>query len=102
MTQTTGDEVAHVVVHGQVQAVGFRAWVHHQAELRGLDGWVRNRRDGSVEALFRGDAQVVTAMIEVCRKGPAIARVESVERVDGAGPDDDAARPAGFRVLGTV
>ena len=102
MTRPTGGEVAHIVVRGRVQGVGFRAWVHHQAELRGLGGWVRNRRDGSVEALFRGDPQVVQAMLEVCRKGPSVARVDAVEQVDGADPYADDAAPGGFRVRGTV
>ena len=103
MTQQAASGIAHVMVRGRVQGVGFRAWVHHQAELRGLDGWVRNRRDGSVEALFRGDAGTIGAMVEVCRKGPSFAHVESVERLDDADPEADAATPAGgFRVLGTV
>jgi acylphosphatase len=55
------------LVHGRVQGVGFRAWVQHQAELRGLDGWVRNRRDGTVEAVFSGPGSAVEAMIAVCR-----------------------------------
>ena len=59
-----------------VQGVGYRAFVDHEARGRDLEGWVRNRRDGSVEALFAGPAEVVAAMIVACRRGPSSARVE--------------------------
>ena len=59
----------HVLIHGRVQGVGFRAWTQHQAELHGLKGWVRNRRDGSVEAVFSGPADLVEVMLKACRKG---------------------------------
>jgi acylphosphatase len=71
--------VVHVIVHGRVQGVGFRAWTHHQAELRGLEGWVRNRRDGTVEAVFSGPGDRVDAMLNALRQGPAGSRVERVE-----------------------
>lgn len=64
-----------VVVHGHVQGVGFRAWTVHEALRRGLEGFVRNCRDGSVEALFVGDAETVAAMLAACRRGPPSARV---------------------------
>ena len=67
-----------VVIRGRVQGVGYRAWVEHQARRRGLQGWVRNRRDGSVEAVFDGADDVVANMIASCRKGPASARVDDV------------------------
>ena len=68
-------DIRHVTIRGRVQGVGYRAWVEHEALRRGLDGWVRNRRDGSVEAVFAED-----------------------------GPDDLAARHAGekFSLLPTV
>jgi acylphosphatase len=62
-----------------------------QANSRGLRGWVRNRRDGAVEALFAGPADRVEAMIEACRSGPPAARVDAIERV----PADDSGM-AGF------
>jgi acylphosphatase len=74
--------IIRAVIRGRVQGVGYRAWIHHQAELRGLQGWVRNRRDGSVEALFSGPAETVRAMLEVSRQGPAYARVDAVETSD--------------------
>jgi acylphosphatase len=93
--------VVHALIHGGVQGVGFRAWVQHQAELRGLGGWVRNRRDGTVEAVFSGPTEAVEAMLAACRHGPAGATVNKVER------DDDPAvtpRPTSdrFDILGTI
>src|SRR4051794_1037107 len=65
-------------ITGRVQAVGYRAWAVDRARQLGLRGWVRNRRDGSVEALVTGEDDAVAAMIEACRRGPAAARVEDV------------------------
>jgi acylphosphatase len=74
--------IIRAVIRGRVQGVGYRAWIHHQAELRGLQGWVRNSRDGSVEALFSGPAEAVRAMLEACQQGPASARVDAVDTGD--------------------
>ena len=71
--------IRHVAIRGRVQGVGYRYWVEQQARARGLEGWVRNRRDGSVEALFAGPPDVVSGMIASCRRGPASARVNAVE-----------------------
>jgi acylphosphatase len=74
------DEVVRrVLVQGVVQGVGYRAWVEREANARDIEGWVRNRRDGSVEALFAGPAAVVTEMIVACRQGPRMAKVEAVD-----------------------
>jgi acylphosphatase len=70
--------IRHVMILGRVQGVGYRYWAGQQASLLGLEGWVRNRRDGSVEAVFAGPDAVVTQMIETCRGGPTAARVDSV------------------------
>jgi acylphosphatase len=87
-----------ILVKGRVQGVGFRAWLHHQAELRGLSGWVRNRRDGAVEAVIFGPKEAVDAMLAVCREGPATARVAAVEIVS-----QDPERPdRGFEVRPTA
>jgi acylphosphatase len=96
-------DIRHVIIRGRVQGVGYRAWVEHEALRRGLAGWTRNRRDGSVEAVFAGPADAVAAMIEACRRGPPSARVEAVD-ARAAGADDLAARHAGekFSVLPTV
>ena|ERR1700742_1362988 len=73
------DTIRQVTITGRVQGVGYRAWVAHQARARRLEGWVRNRRDGSVEALFAGPADVVSGMVTRCRRGPASARVDAVQ-----------------------
>lgn len=67
-----------VTIRGRVQGVGYRAWLDHQARLCKLEGWVRNRRDGSVEALFAGPASVVAEMVALCRHGPPSARIDNV------------------------
>jgi acylphosphatase len=70
--------IRQVRITGRVQGVGYRYWVEQKATARGLEGWVRNRRDGSVEALFAGPAGVVSDTIALCRRGPSSARVEAV------------------------
>ena len=64
--------IFHVIVRGRVQGVGYRAWVEDEATARHLEGWVRNRRDGSVEALFTGPANIVSDMVALCRRGPSL------------------------------
>lgn len=76
----SGAAAVRVEIRGRVQGVWYRAWTVEQATLRGLRGWVRNRRDGSVEALLIGPADKVEAMAELCREGPPAARVDSVQR----------------------
>ena len=89
-----------VVVRGRVQGVGYRAWTEITALERGLQGWVRNRRDGSVEALFIGSKDDVAAMIEACRNGPPGTRVDALDHRE-AREDDVALRRRGelFSVL---
>ena len=96
------NRVVHVLIRGRVQGVGFRAWTRHQAELRGLEGWVRNRRDGAVEAVFSGSEAAVEAMLNACRQGPSGAVVKEMER--GHGDLSTIPRPGSgrFEVLGTV
>ena len=73
--------IRHVVFRGRVQGVGFRAFVEQQAMEFGVEGWVRNRRDGvSVEAVFAGVAETVATVIEACRKGPPHGRVDATGR----------------------
>lgn len=80
MSESISDRVLiRTVVRGEVQRVGFRAWTQHQAQLHGLTGWVRNLRDGSVEALFAGPANAVEIVVRNLRQGPRGARVEAVE-----------------------
>ena len=73
-----------LTISGRVQGVGFRAFVQREAQRRGVRGWVRNRRDGSVETLLIGETAVVAEMEAACRRGPAFARVTAVERVEAA------------------
>ncbi|UGY03688.1 acylphosphatase [Bradyrhizobium quebecense] len=75
--------IRHATIRGRVQGVGYRAWVDEQANSRGLEGWVRNRRDGSVEAVFAGAEAVVADMIAACGRGPFSARVDAVQAVSG-------------------
>lgn len=85
------DRAVRVRIHGRVQGVWFRGWTQREARALGLDGWVRNRADGTVEAVFRGPASAVAAMVERCRQGPPAARVDRVEEHAEPGPV-----PAGF------
>ena len=95
--------VRRIVIRGRVQGVGFRAWMEYQAGKRGLEGWARNRRDGSVEAVFAGEPRAVGAMLEACRDGPPGAWVDKVEHAEAAA-EQLALRQAGelFSLLPTV
>ena len=97
------DVIFQVVIRGRVQGVGYRAWTEVTAEERGVEGWVRNRRDGSVEALFAGPEELVLTMIELCHEGPPGARVDAIDQRE-AGAEDLALRRRGelFSVLGSV
>jgi acylphosphatase len=92
-----------VVVRGRVQGVGFRAYVEEEARERRIAGWVRNRRDGAVEAVFAGSLDEVDGMTAAVRRGPPAARVEAVD-VTQAGDEDLRQRLAGevFSVLRTI
>jgi acylphosphatase len=96
-------KVIHLVVRGRVQGIGYRAFVEHAALKLGLAGWVRNRRDGSVEAVFAGAPEKLDAIIEACRHGPLGARVDALDQRDG-GAGDLALRRTGelFSMLPTV
>ncbi|MEX1109638.1 MAG: acylphosphatase [Dongiaceae bacterium] len=78
-------KIVRAVMTGEVQGVWFRAWTIEEATKRGLRGWVRNRRDGSVEALFAGDPARVDTMLAACREGPPMAQVENVEIHEAGG-----------------
>ena len=73
----------HVIISGRVQGVWFRGWTKQQASSLGLTGWVRNRRDGTVEAIFQGDAADIDAMINACWQGPPAASVADIRVADG-------------------
>ena len=97
------ETIRQVTIRGRVQGVGFRYWVEEQAMARNLEGWVRNRRDGSVEALFAGPADVVSEMIASSRRGPPSARVEAVQEEPASVDALNLRRPGErFSVLPTI
>jgi acylphosphatase len=85
-----------VRIEGRVQGVYYRAWTEQTARRLGLDGWVRNRRDGSVEAVFSGPEIQVDEMLKRCAGGPPDANVTKVTVTDEGGEP-----PSGFQVLPT-
>jgi acylphosphatase len=87
-----------LAIKGRVQGVGYRDWTMTMGHRLGLTGWVRNLRDGSVEALIVGDETAVGTMIEACRKGPAMARVDEID----IEPVDLDVLPSGFTLLPTA
>ena len=89
-----GKCTVRVRITGRVQGVCYRAWTERTASALGLCGWVRNRGDGAVEALFSGAAGPVAEMLRRCREGPPGALVEEVAAVEEIG-----AAPAGFVIL---
>ena len=93
----------HVFIRGRVQGVGYRAFVEYTALEHGLEGWVRNRRDGSVEALFAGPVTTVAQVLEACRRGPPGSRVDAVDERDGSS-SELSRRRAGerFSILATA
>lgn len=88
----------HLRIHGIVQGVGYRAGFDAQARALGVSGWVRNRRDGSVEAMIRGDDTVMQRLIAWAQHGPAMARVDHVDVTDA---DDTQVNVSGFSILPT-
>lgn len=92
----------HVSIHGRVQGVGFRAFVEDEALRRGVRGWVRNRRDGSVEAMFAGEAVMVADVIDACRRGPPGSRVTTIDQREASADELKLSRPGElFSVLPT-
>lgn len=86
-----------VIVRGKVQGVGFRAYTEMQAQALRLDGWVRNRSDGTVEAMFSGEAGVIERILIALRVGPPHSAVVNVRSL----PEDETPVQPGFRVLPT-
>jgi acylphosphatase len=77
-------KAVRLVIKGRVQGVGYRWWAVQTARRLGLDGWVRNRRDGTVELVAVGPDEALEALIWACRQGPSAAQVASVDRFDAA------------------
>lgn len=82
-----GLKSVHVRISGRVQGVWYRGWTVEQAQRLGLTGWVRNRADGSVEAVFQGTDAGVETMVKMCREGPSAARVGGIT-VEPTAPQD--------------
>ena len=78
-------KTCHLRIRGRVQGVGFRMYTQREAQRLGVNGWVRNRRDGSVEAVVQGDEKAVDALVEWTHKGPPSARVTDVQVNPGEG-----------------
>lgn len=93
--------IVHLIVKGRVQGVGFRAFVEDAALAGRLEGWVRNRRDGSVEAVAAGTTEQVDGFLDAVRRGPRAARVDSVD-VRETGEATPGSSTKGFTVLPTV
>ncbi|MCZ6848518.1 MAG: acylphosphatase [Alphaproteobacteria bacterium] len=87
----------HLRIRGRVQGIFFRRWVMEEATRRGIRGWVRNRADGSVEAVLAGEMGAVRAMVEACRQGPSGAQVagSSSIRANSLPPTMISAKPSG-------
>ncbi|MBD8907108.1 acylphosphatase [Methylorubrum zatmanii] len=91
---STDRKTIRAVIHGRVQGVSYRAWTKKRADLHGVAGWVRNRPDRTVEALFSGPAAAVDALLAECRRGPFAARVDDIA-VTQAEPSE----AEGFEIL---
>ena len=79
----------HLRISGRVQGVGFRAYMQREAQKLGVNGWVRNRHDGTVEAMVQGSQEAVDALIDWARQGPPSARVTDVKTSEGSGDYSD-------------
>jgi acylphosphatase len=97
MTDVKSRKCVRLRISGRVHGVGFRDWTQRTATRLCLDGWVRNRSDGTVEAVLAGPAPVIDDMVARCQTGPRMARVDAV-RVE----DEIEAPQSGFSVLPTL
>lgn len=86
-----------VVIDGRVQGVGYRDWMVREAARLGVHGWVRNRRNGTVEALVAGEEAAIQALLSLCRRGPPAAQVTSITEDFAESPEEP-----GFRRLPTA
>jgi len=94
--------IRHLVIRGRVQGVGYRAFAEYTALDHGLTGWVRNRRDGAVEAVLAGPASAVAQVVEAYRRGPPGARVDSIDEREATAEELALGSGVRFAVLPTV
>lgn len=92
----------HIIAKGRVQGVGYRAFVAETATAHRLQGWVRNRMAGTVEAVLVGPVDAVNAVIEACKTGPRGARVEGIDQNEAIPEQRELSTAPGFSVLPTV
>jgi len=83
-----------IVISGRVQGVGYRDWMVREAQRLGLRGWVRNRPDGTVEALVAGEEDAIQALLAACRRGPLLARVGGIAEEAAEAPMEPGFRRA--------
>lgn len=93
-TQSSHTAALHLVIHGKVQGVFFRDSMRQEAHRLGICGWVRNKPDGTVEAMVQGDQPAIERIVQWAHKGPARAQVERVETTPAKGQFN------GFEILG--
>ncbi len=97
MSDTPEFKAVRARIYGKVQGVWYRGWTQTTAQHLGLFGWVRNRDDGTVEALLCGEAELVDRMLDLCIKGPELAQVDQIETEPAKG-----IAPRRFEVKPTV
>lgn len=102
MTTVDETDAVHVRIHGLVQGVMFRQWTVQEATKRGLRGWVRNRADGTVEAVFVGPRPALRDMVAACRRGPPKAQVSKLVEIPGEYAPGEDETGSDFRQMPTV
>ena len=102
MSEEAERTLLRTIVRGQVQGVGFRAWTQHQAQLHGLEGWVRNLSDGAVEAMFAGPRDRLGLMLKALADGPHGCRVDAVEEYPATEAEYGPPSGGGFEIRRTA
>lgn len=93
--------IRHATIRGRVQGVGYRDWTRYVARERGVEGWVRNRKDGSVEAVFAGVREAVAGMLLACHRGPPNSVIEAIDEREAAESDLALRGEKSFAILPT-